>query len=497
MFHHGIDPWSWHQCLRQIRVENSTAEGKNLYFETMIHLRNIDFIRAGKKLYENFSWIIETNENWIITGPNGSGKTFLLEMLSGNAHVPKGEISYDFVKGKTWDERFAEKRRMITYIPTHALHAFLHGPDLYYQQRYYGIGDEHGLTVKDVLGENIMKLKEFDIPSSSSIEHLMDVEVTHLSNGQLKKLLMLKSFVKGMPKLLLMDYPFEGLDYESRKNLCEFIDFIATRHGVQVVMVDHQNDIPTCINRRLTVEQFKIVRSETLDGEDESITTNAQSESSQGNPITSGQEVIRIKNLLLKHGDHEIFKGFNWRVNKGERWALTGRNGSGKTTLFSLIFADHPQAYAQEIYLFGRRRGSGESIWDIKKKINYLGPEQISFLNAKGIFRTALQYIKSVNTKFSDAVFQQLVSHFQAQSFIDKPVSALSSGELQLLIILNCFLSEKELWLLDEPFQFLDPDQKDRLTRYLLTHLSREITLILITHNDADLATWTDKRMQI
>ena len=55
--------------------------------------------------------------------------------------------------------------------------------------------------------------------------------------------------------------------------------------------------------------------------------------------------------------------------------SFSGPNGAGKSTILSLITADNPQAYANEIYLFDRKRGSGESIWDIKKKIGFVSPE--------------------------------------------------------------------------------------------------------------------------
>src|SRR5688572_13428513 len=190
----------------------------------MIAIKGIDTIKSGVRLLKNFSWQILSNENWVIAGPNGSGKTILLEALAGTLHFPKGEIQYDFIKGNTWQERYDEKRRLITYIPAHALHTFLKGShDLYYQQRYYDIGDEEVPTGRDLLGLHVKTLKELEIPNSLSIEHLLDIKVTRLSNGQLKKFLLLKSFLKGMPKLLLLDCPFEGLDYESRDNLCQFI----------------------------------------------------------------------------------------------------------------------------------------------------------------------------------------------------------------------------------------------------------------------------------
>ncbi|MBA4054328.1 MAG: hypothetical protein C0490_06425, partial [Marivirga sp.] len=172
--------------------------------------------------------------------------------------------------------------------------------------------------------------------------------------------------------------------------------------------------------------------------------------------------------------------------------ALVGKNGSGKTTLFSMIFADHPMAYSQEIYLFGRRRGSGESIWDIKRRINYLGPELISYLSPKSILLTGRQYIKSINRSLNEKIFTGLIEHFHAENFIDNPVRSLSSGQLQLMLIINCFLTEKEMLLLDEPFQFLDIQQRKNLSHYLQTHLTRNTTLILITHYQKDLEEWTE-----
>ena len=274
-------------------------------------------------------------------------------------HVPHGEIHYDFIKGKSWDERFAEKKALITYITAHALRLFVSGHDLFYQQRYYSMDNSRESTVKEILGQDIDKLNELDIPDDLSIVQLLDVDVSRLSNGQLKKLLIVKSFLKGIPRLLLLDYPFEGLDHESREKLSIFIDFVSQRHGVQVIIVDHQY-LPGCINRRLTLNNFSV---QSVGGADTKVTVNNYSRQNlpQPDPTFKAEELIRINNLNLKYGPYVVFKSFSWLVHRGERWALTGRNGAGKTTLFSLIFADHPQAYAQEIFLFGKRRGSGES----------------------------------------------------------------------------------------------------------------------------------------
>ena len=459
----------------------------------MIEIKAVNGVKSGSVLFRDFTWRIHPGENWIITGPNGSGKTLLLEMLSGMLHLANGEIHYDFIHGETWDARFAERRRSITYIPAHALQPLVGGQDLFYQQRYYSIGDTKSLRVKNVLNAEANVLDSLKLPYSLSVDHLLDIEVERLSNGQLKKLLMVKSFLKGIPKLLLLDYPFEGLDHKSREDLSRLIDFFSEFHGVQTIIVDHQPVYPKCINRKLTLNNFEIEKIEELTPEVQK--TVSYSNLASSSSLVEGEEVIRVNNLQLRYRSHVVLENFNWLVRRGDRWALTGRNGAGKTTLFSLIFADHPQAYAQEIYLFGKRRGSGESIWDIKKRINYLGPEQVTFLSSDKILLSGLDYIASVVPAFSPELLEKLVEHFDAGPIMKKQLNTLSSGELQLIMIVICFLSEKELWLLDEPFQFLDGRRKRQLTEYLSGHLKRDITLILITHNDGDLSAWTDKRM--
>jgi molybdate transport system ATP-binding protein len=467
---------------------------KHFSFEVMISVKNIDVIKSGASLFQNFSWDVQENEHWVISGSNGSGKTMLLEALAGFVHHAHGEIYYDFITGDSWDERYAEKKKNITYIPAHALHHFIRDThDLYYQQRYYDIGDEQRVLVKDVLGEDIGNLHALEIPSSLSIDHLLDLEIKRLSNGQLKKVLLLRHFLKGIPKLLLMDYPFEGLDHQSRKDLCAFVDFIATRLKVQIILVDHHHHLPSVINKKLTLENFRIKKYELFNKEGDTQTDERTSVVDFA--VKNGNtDVVVMKDVQLQYGKHQLVKNFNWNVRQGDRWALVGRNGSGKTTLFSMIYADHPQAYAQKVYLFGKRRGTGESIWDIKKRISYLGPEQISYFNAD-VASSGKDYLRTMNQRLDEAVLEKAIDYFSAGDTMRKQVRFLSSGELQLLLIINCFLSEKELLLLDEPFQFLDQERKEKFTNYLHTHLTAETTLILITHYEEDMKQWTHSRM--
>ena len=108
----------------------------------MIDIRNARVVKAGKTLFKNLSWTIQSGDHWVITGPNGSGKTLLLELLAGSIHPSQGEISYSFIDGHTWQERYDQRKQRIHYIPAHAIQTFLQNYELFYQQRYYSIGDE-------------------------------------------------------------------------------------------------------------------------------------------------------------------------------------------------------------------------------------------------------------------------------------------------------------------------------------------------------------------
>jgi molybdate transport system ATP-binding protein len=460
----------------------------------MIDLRNITTLKSGRKIFSDFSWKINTGEHWVISGANGSGKTALLEVLDGRQHAQKGSIEYDFITGATWEEQFDQKRQFIQYIPAHSAQAlFPKDSDSYYQQRYYSIGDEIKHTkVRDVLKGDVHHFQSLDIPPSFDIDPLLDREIKHLSNGQLKKVLILQRLLHHRPKLLLLDGPFEGLDRQSRRDLCDFIDFVVETYSIQVIIADHGHELPKCIQHRLTLENLCVVREEQIH---KSVGLKTiQNHHHHHHQDANTDIVVDIKDLKIQYGDTVILKDFNWRVRRGDRWALVGSNGSGKTTLFSIIFADHPLAYSQQVYLFGKRRGTGESIWQIKERINYLGPELISYLDPQSVQQTAREYILKDR---EPERLSELIKFFAAEKFIDEPLRHLSSGQLQLTLLMNCFMSNKELLLLDEPFQFLAPHVRDRVADYLQQYLSDNTTLILITHYEEDLARWTEKTMRV
>ncbi|MGE9664443.1 ATP-binding cassette domain-containing protein, partial [Escherichia coli] len=112
----------------------------------------------------------------------------------------------------------------------------------------------------------------------------------------------------------------------------------------------------------------QLAHSERLEG----IKLPEPDEPSVRHTLSDNEPRIVLKDGTVSYNDRPILHHLSWRVNPGEHWQIVGPNGAGKSTLLSLITGDHPQGYSNDLTLFGRRRGSGETIWDIKKHIGYV-----------------------------------------------------------------------------------------------------------------------------
>jgi molybdate transport system ATP-binding protein len=198
--------------------------------------------------------------------------------------------------------------------------------------------------------------------------------------------------------------------------------------------------------------------------------------------------VIELRNVTVSHGGRTILRDVNWTVRAGERWAVLGPNGSGKTTLLSLLCGDHPQAYSNEVYLFGRRRGTGESIWDVKRNVGLVSPEFHLYFSepltasraaATGFFDTLTD---RRTTPDQDAAAAGLFAAFGLTPLADRPFRQLSTGEQRLVLLARALVKRPPLLILDEPFQGLDDDTVELVRGWLDRELRADQTLLFVSH---------------
>src|SRR6185312_799641 len=210
---------------------------------------------------------------------------------------------------------------------------------------------------------------------------------------------------------------------------------------------------------------------------------------------------IEMKNVHLKYGEHTILCNLNWEVKQGEKWLLKGRNGAGKSSLLSMITGDHPQAYSNEIYLFGKRRGSGESIWDIKQKTGFISPELHAYFDkniscfqaiGSGYFDT-IGLFKKLSTKQYNNILQWL-DFLQLSHVSKKPLHSISASLQRMILFARALVKNPPLLVLDEPCQGLDQQQSNQFVSLIDRICSgSNKTLIYVSHDVSNIPTCIEK----
>ena len=346
------------------------------------------------RLSAPINFVLAEGEQLAIYGPNGCGKTKLVNTIIGRYPLLMNEVRYDF----------GDFNHRMVFENIHYL-AFRDSygdadTGYYYQQRWHSQDVELSPTVRSVLPEVGDDEYVAALYRDFGIEALLGKQLVMLSSGELRRLQIVKALMTN-PRVLIMDNPFIGLDAQTRTQLTDLLQRLIAERGLQLILVvSRREDIPNFVTRIETLsnppgegENSTCAVSQVLphrankaeenqlnvdlcryEGSAVLCTTGARRD--LGGSPEAPPSIISFRNVTLRYGQHTIFKGLNWEVQRGERWALHGRNGSGKSALLGLICGDNPQAYACDISLFGCRRGTGESIWDIKKRIGYVSPEE-------------------------------------------------------------------------------------------------------------------------
>lgn len=454
---------------------------------------------------EPFSWTIKEGEQWAIVGPNGAGKTLIADLMQRKFALKEGEVTFGY------EDKVSNLVKSIAFKDIYSL---ADCRNAYYQQRWHSTETDDVPTVKEILKEYSEMDDLQEILSFFGIEDLLPKRLIFLSSGELRKFLVVRSLLNH-PRILILDNPFIGLDASSRNILVTMLEQMAKLDNVQVVLLlSNPDDIPEMITHVLPVHNRTTYPSETradfmahtdllqqlFPDHAEDVTLPVSDKSSSNHEVT-----FRMEHVSIKYGTRTILKELDWEVKNGEKWALFGPNGAGKSTLLSLIYADNPQSYANTLYLFDRKRGSGESIWDIKKRIGYVSPEMhlyymenVPTLNivGSGFFDSIGLYRKC--SAEQQAVALEWMRVFGIEGLKDRSFLTLSSGEQRLALLARAFVKDPDLIILDEPLHGLDISNKRKAARVIEQFCERPgKTLIYVTHYPHELPSCVDKRFEL
>lgn len=500
---------------------------------------------------------VQAGEQIAIVGDNGSGKSMLVDVLIGkHALMPMNDVKYNFAPSKA--KMVSDNIKYLTFRDSYGTSEGVY----YYQQRWnqndieetpvvadllaesFRIADE-GLTRKTVFDKFLVRdetpeqeaarlaQEEADrqelhaelekvrdrLYEMFHLDQLLDKHVILLSSGELRKFQLTKTLLTN-PRVLIMDNPFIGLDVNARKQLNDFLHVLTAETNVSVVLVlSKTDDIPDFVTHvvpvanktvmhKMTLQEYEAskepVPSRVLTEEQGSAILNLPYSSDANLDAESGTEqVIDFRSVNIKYGSRCILKDLSFTVMNGEHWALSGENGAGKSTLLSIVCADNPQSYANDIVLFGHQRGKGESIWDIKKYIGYISPEMhrayMRDIPAVDIVASGLSDVSGLYRKPKPeqrAVCEFWMDMFGIKQYADTTFLKLSSGEQRLVLLARAFVKDPALLILDEPLHGLDNKNRRLVKDIIETFCQRKNkTMIMVTHYEEELPNNIDHKI--
>lgn len=490
------------RTLSEDREEYNHLSGDDHKHKYLITLEDVTLRIGGKMLLPGTSWEIRAGENWAILGPNGSGKSALARAIKGDVPHVRGKLIRH-------DPEAAGTR--IGYVAFELQEEILLREDRQEEARFFSGNKGHALTAGEMLLRDDGNPAVFDrLVKLLGLRPLLEHGLRTLSNGEFRKILIARALLRS-PKLLILDDPFAGLDVGSRELLARTVTDLMN-HGTQIILVTQRiEEIIPGISHVLLIQNGRVAHA----GRRSDIMTPERMKSflNEGKPLlekrlpalplpaertateTTADPLVELKHVTAAYGDLVVFKDLNWTVRRGENWAVVGPNGSGKTTLLGMITGDNLQAYANEVYLFGKKRGEGESIWDIRRRLGVVSPElQLQYRHPvparevilSGFFDSIGLYRKATNEQV--ALADQWLEFLGMTDRADRPFNRLSYGEKRLMLIVRAMVKTPELLILDEPCQGLDRSNREMVLALMQSIGSGGSTgLIYITHHQEEL----------
>ncbi|WP_143956047.1 ATP-binding cassette domain-containing protein [Robertkochia solimangrovi] len=313
----------------------------------------------------------------------------------------------------------------------------------------------------------------------------------NMSGGEQRRAL-LNYLLSQKPDYLVLDNPFDHLDKLAVKDFKERLHQVSSE-VILIMLLNRTGDIPAFISVKLYLQQG-IPRTDPADEQ------HLTFDSSEGipapvHPIKNEEEtLVDFRNIHVSYGDRTILDNINWTIKKGEFWHLMGGNGTGKTTLMNMVTGDNPKGFGQELYIFGKRKGSGESVWDLKRSIGIFTPKltqrfkgrpTISQMITGGFHDSVGLY--QVPSELEKEVTRKWVKLLGMEKKADSCFQDLGEVEQRLIMIARAMVKHPPLLILDEPTTDLD-DQAAALVVKLVNEFARHSTsaVVYISHRDEE-----------
>ncbi|HKJ66030.1 MAG TPA: ATP-binding cassette domain-containing protein [Desulfopila sp.] len=422
------------------------------------------------------TFTVGESEAWCLYGDNDSGLSSLVELLA--------------------DETTRAEEIAITGHP--AVISFAGQQELFEEEIRKDESDyldhvDPGTPARSFIGDIEAHRHLID---AFGFRHCLERGYRQLSSGESRKLLIITS-LSHKTDLLIIENPYDGLDEASCRELDCILETLPSQGYAVLVTANNPGDIPPWCTYLGVMRLGKIVhqglRSEIMPTI-EKVAPDRTATFKTDTLCTARQqhdaELVRLRDGFARYGDTLIFSGLHLRVVEGQHTLVTGPNGCGKSTLLQIITGDNQNCYANSLDIFGRKRGSGESIWELKKQMGIVSPDLHRNYYIPG---SALQVVLSgffdsigIYTHFSSKQKTEALRWLEMIGMSDRaqrPFRTLSFAQQRLCLIARALIKMPRLLILDEPTQGLDHHNRTALLDFLETVCEKRIsTLIYASH---------------
>ncbi len=482
----------------------------------LVELRDVTVRFGLHRALDGVSLVVHPGELWALTGANGAGKTVLSEVIAGRRIPNGGEVTFDEdvdphrdVHVVSFEEQLRvmarERRRDESWI----MHGLVDtGTSV---ASFVGGGQDAG--AQDHGSERHARREYIDsLLGRFGIAHLRDRGLRFLSSGEMRKTLLCRALAR-KPRMVVLDDPFDGLDVESRAELSRAVSELADGERALLFVVARQAEIPPELSKRVELHAGRLVSpvADPRRGGD-SVASPPASDQSRSLPaapepdhLDTAEPLVRMRGVEVRYGEKQVLVNIDWEARPGEVWHIIGPNGAGKSTLLSLIDGSNTKAYGQAIDIFGRRRGSGESVWDIKRRIGFVGA---SFHNSYPTRATAREVVLSgywdsaglyhEPTGLQEQHAREWLSILGFADRADEKLRRFSYGEQRAILVARAMVKMPPLLIADEPSHGLD----DAHSAFVLSILDRvgtetETCILYVSHNPNLTLSCTSHRMRL
>jgi molybdate transport system ATP-binding protein len=461
-----------------------------------ITLRAASVRRGDKWALRDVSAAFRSGERWALLGDNGSGKTQLLKLLSGDVWPTPGEDEAE--------RRYSRGGRRVELIDAkpHIAYIGAESQDKYARYEWNLVGEEliaTGLHGTDLLLKQVTPRERARVNAvlrRCGLTRFAKRRFLTLSYGE-KRLMLLARALVGVPDWLLLDEFYNGLDRRYRTRIDGILKIAHRRGQAWVASAHRASDVPAGTNWVLELEEGRVVRQGKLTRRHvESLAERAGEggrvafRPSQGR--RRGQAVVKLEGIDLFVEYRAVLRGIDWALHAGEHWAVTGANGAGKSSFLKLLYGDIAPALGGILRRTGFPAGTPIAAW--KRVVGLVSPElqttylidtSLTELVASGRYSSV-----GLNDALSPAdsrLARRWLKFFELEQYARHRPRELSYGQLRRALVARAMAGNPKVLLLDEPLTGLDPGQRRIMKRLLEKLMRRKVSIVAAVHHLEDL----------